>query len=53
MSISPRRFAGPGPDIRLYLPRNTHWNAAGNQLAAELLFDYLAPIVETHIAQWQ
>ena len=25
----------------LYLERNTHWNDAGNELAAELLFRYL------------
>ncbi|MFH0907218.1 MAG: GDSL-type esterase/lipase family protein [bacterium] len=30
----------------LYLPRNTHWNEAGNRLAAQLLFDYLLPAVE-------
>lgn len=28
---------------RLYRPRNTHWNAAGNALAAELLADKLYP----------
>jgi hypothetical protein len=26
---------------KLYRPRNTHWNAAGNQLAAEMIVDYL------------
>jgi hypothetical protein len=25
----------------LYLFRNTHWNKAGNELAAEMLFQYL------------
>lgn len=25
----------------LYLLRNTHWNKAGNELAAEMLFEYL------------
>ncbi len=29
------------PQQALYLPQDTHWNAAGNQLAAELLFDFL------------
>ena len=28
-------------DVRLYKPRNTHWNIAGNRLAADLLYDFL------------
>ena len=28
-------------DVRLYKPRDTHWNIAGNRLAAELLYDFL------------
>jgi acetyltransferase AlgX (SGNH hydrolase-like protein) len=30
----------------LYLFRNTHWNEAGNQLAAEILFNELTPQIE-------
>ena len=30
-----------GRDVRLYKPRNTHWNIAGNRLAADLLYDFL------------
>jgi hypothetical protein len=25
----------------LYLPRNTHWNEAGNRLAAQMMVDYI------------
>jgi hypothetical protein len=28
-------------DFRLYKPRDTHWNIAGNRLAADLLYDFL------------
>ena len=28
-------------DVRLYKPRDTHWNIAGNQLGADLLYDFL------------
>jgi hypothetical protein len=28
-------------DVRLYKPRDTHWNIAGNRLAADLLYDFL------------
>ena len=39
-------FAREGRQRELYIPRNTHWNDAGNVLAAQLLFDYLLPSVE-------
>ena len=32
---------------RLYIPRNTHWNRAGNQLAAQLLEEWLLPHVQS------
>ncbi len=35
------RFRSEEQKQDLYLFRNTHWNAAGNALAAELLFQYL------------
>ena len=28
-------------DRRLYWPRNTHWNAAGNRLAGQTLAEFL------------
>jgi hypothetical protein len=28
-------------DVRLYKPRDTHWNIAGNRLAADLLYEFL------------
>jgi hypothetical protein len=28
-------------NVRLYKPRDTHWNIAGNRLAADLLYDFL------------
>jgi hypothetical protein len=28
-------------DVRLYKPRDTHWNIAGNRFAADLLYDFL------------
>jgi hypothetical protein len=36
------RFAELGASQRLYKPRNTHWNIAGNRLAAELIAEALA-----------
>lgn len=42
------RAAAEGKE--LYLPRNTHWNDAGNELAAALLFDYLLPRVDRRLA---
>jgi acetyltransferase AlgX (SGNH hydrolase-like protein) len=35
------RFRAEGQKRDLYLLRDTHWNSAGNQLAADMLFDYL------------
>lgn len=32
--------------IRLYKPRDTHWNIAGNQLAADLLQDFLHETID-------
>jgi hypothetical protein len=32
---------------RLYLLRDTHWNPAGNEFAADLLFQFLLPHVDT------
>ncbi len=40
------RFRAEGRARDLYIPRDTHWNRAGNQLAAELLFEDLAKRVE-------
>jgi hypothetical protein len=34
-------FRQRGRDVRLYKPRDTHWNIAGNQLAADLLHTFL------------
>jgi hypothetical protein len=35
------RFRAAGRTGGLYLVRDSHWNAAGNKLAADLLYDYL------------
>lgn len=34
-----------GPDARLYVPNDTHWNARGNALAGEILADALRRLV--------
>ncbi len=39
-------FREHGVTRRLYLPRNTHWNEAGRQLAGELLFDAVRPFID-------
>lgn len=42
-------FRRAGRDRELYLFRNTHWNRAGNELAARLLYDFLGPAVEARL----
>ena len=42
------RFRAEGKKQQLYLLRNTHWNKAGNQLAAEILFEDLVKRVNNH-----
>lgn len=44
------RAAASEREEPLYIPRNTHWNAAGNELAATQLFDYLLPLVAARLA---
>ena len=36
------RFRAEGKKHDLYLLRDTHWNSAGNQLAADILFEDLS-----------
>jgi len=43
-----QRFRQEGQERELYRLRNTHWNQNGNQLAAELLFDYLQNSSDGH-----
>lgn len=38
-------FREGGGEATLYKPRDTHWNIAGNRLAAERISDHLLPIV--------
>jgi hypothetical protein len=40
-------FRSRGKTEPLYLCRNTHWNQAGNELAANMIFQYLLPHVES------
>ena len=40
------RFRMAGKTETLYIPRNTHWNQAGNQLAAEILYENLLDAVK-------
>ncbi len=42
------RFRAEGKKQDLYLFRDTHWNAAGNQLAADILFENLGKRVENN-----
>lgn len=37
-------FREAAEKARLYLPHNTHWNFAGNRLAARLLLEYFASV---------
>jgi hypothetical protein len=41
------RFQGEEKKRDLYALRDSHWNAAGNQLAAEILFEDLGKRVES------
>jgi len=34
-------FQQAGKSAKLYVLRDTHWNEAGNRLAADLIFQYL------------
>ena len=36
-----QRFRARSKTMNLYLPRDTHWNAAGNLFAARMMVDYL------------
>ncbi len=42
------RFRAEGKQRELYSLRDTHWNGAGNQLAADILFEDLAKRVENN-----
>jgi hypothetical protein len=42
-------FRSRGKSEPLYLCRDTHWNQAGNELAANTIFQYLLPQVESVI----
>jgi hypothetical protein len=42
-------FRSRGKNEPLYLCRNTHWNQAGNELAANLIFQYLLPQIDSAI----
>jgi hypothetical protein len=44
------RFRERSMEESLYLPRDTHWNAAGNALAADLLFEFLGRFVPPRAA---
>ena len=39
-------FRAEGQKQDLYLPRNTHWNESGNELAANILFKDLVPRID-------
>jgi hypothetical protein len=42
-------FRSQGKHEPLYLCRDTHWNQSGNELAANMIFQYLLPQVESVI----
>lgn len=46
-----RPFRERGATQALYLPRNTHWNAAGARLAGERLFDALLPALDVALGK--
>lgn len=43
-------FRAHSKNAVLYIPRNTHWSNAGNDLAAQLEFDWLKPDVDRFFA---
>ena len=43
------RFRAEGKKRDLYLLRDTHWNSAGNQLAADILFEDLSRRIENTV----
>jgi hypothetical protein len=43
------KFRGAGKQESLYLPRDTHWNSAGNHLAATILDERLARVVQVRV----
>ena len=43
-------FQDAGKEDVLYLLRDTHWNLAGNQLAADILFDRLQPEIDRELS---
>lgn len=42
-----RDFRREGRHTQLYFPQNTHWNDAGNELATQIIFQYLLPTVDS------
>jgi len=42
-----KAFQTHGKTEPLYLCRNTHWNQAGNELAANIIFQYLLPQIDS------
>jgi hypothetical protein len=36
---------------RLYIPRNTHWDIAGNQLAANIIQTHMEAYLNNHISK--
>ena len=45
------RFRRDSAKTSLYRLQDTHWNNAGNQLAAKMLFNNLAPIVDRRLRE--
>ena len=44
-------FQNVQPKEALYIEQDTHWNDAGNQLAAEILWSHLNEVVSAKAAQ--
>jgi lysophospholipase L1-like esterase len=42
-------FVEESKEQTLYLLRDTHWNTAGNELAADLILETLLPFIEQHL----